>query len=153
PSLLAGEIPILKRDRLAYSFLSRQNVDADIEQRTTTGVVSSLPNATFASLDLQYHQHVNEDWYGITWARALSERIGFGATPALAVRSQRTQSSILAMAEDNSRNQAVLQYSRDFEYTHYRLLAKLGLSGARDSLTWGLTYTTPGLGLFGGGSI
>ena len=43
PSLLAGEIPVLKRDRLAYSFLSRQNVDTDIEQRMTSGVVSWVP--------------------------------------------------------------------------------------------------------------
>jgi hypothetical protein len=152
PSLLAGEIPILERDRLAYSFLSRQDVDIDIEQRVS-GVPTRLPNATFSSLDLQYHQDVSESWYGMTWARALSPRLGFGISPNLAVRSQRTQSSLLAMAEDNTRNQAVLQYSRDFDYLHYRLLAKLGLSGARDSLTWGITYTTPGLGIFGGGAI
>jgi hypothetical protein len=153
PSLLAGEVPILKRDRLAYSFLSRQNVDLDIEQRTTTTSESPLPNATFAAFDLQYHQHVSEDWYGITWARALSARLGFGITPALAVRSQRTQSSVLTMGENATGQQAVLQLDKDFDYLHYRLLARLGLSGARDSLTWGVTYTTPGLGLFGGGAI
>ena len=152
PSLLAGEIPILDRDRLAYSFLSWQNVDLDIEQRTTSDA-PPIAGATFASIDLQYHQDVSDDWYGLTWARALTPRLGFGVTPALAVHSQRTQASILAMAENATREQAVLQYGKDFDFLHYRLLARLGLSGARDSLTWGVTFTTPGLGLFGGGGV
>jgi hypothetical protein len=33
----------------------------------------------------------------------------------------------------------------------WRLLARIGLSGVRDSLTYGATLTTPGLGLFGSG--
>jgi hypothetical protein len=155
PALLAGEIPVLKRDRLAYSFLTRQDVDLDIEQRLTTGAgpESPLPNATFAAFDVQYHQSVSESWYGLTWARPVSPTFGFGITPELAVRSQRTQSSLLAMGENSGTgNQAVFQYSRDFDYIHYRLLARLGLSGARDSLTWGLTLTSPGLGIFGGGA-
>jgi hypothetical protein len=46
----------------------------------------------------------------------------------------------------------VLDMSRDFDFIHWRLLARLGASGRRDSLTYGATITTPGLGLFGGGT-
>ena len=154
PSLIAGELPVLEHDRLAYSYLSRQQVDLDIEQRVTTGAESSspLPNAQFAAFEVQYHQNVGESWYGLTWARKLSPSFGIGITPSLAVRSQRTIASLLAMGENGSRQQAVLQVSRDFDYLHYRLLARLGLSGARDSLTYGITFNTPGLGLFGGGA-
>ena len=154
PSLIAGELPILKHDRLAYSYLTRQQVDLDIEKRVTTGAQaeSPLPNATFAAFELQYHQHVDESWYGLTWAHKLSEKLGFGLTPSFVYRSQRTTASLLAMGENASGQQAVLQYGRDFEYTNYRVLARLGLNGARDSLTYGITLNTPGLGLFGGGA-
>jgi hypothetical protein len=152
PSLLAGELPVLKHDRLAYSYLTRQQVDLDMEQRLTTVSVPILPNATFAAFDLQYHQSVSESWYGLTWAHQLSPTLGIGVTPALALRSQRTIASLFAMAENAGGQQAVLQQTRDFDFLHWRLLARLGLSGVRDSLTYGVTFTTPGLGLFGGGA-
>jgi len=153
PSLIAGELPVLDHDRLAYSYLSRQQVDLDIEKRVTTDAASSspLPNATFAAFDVQYHQNVGESWYSLTWAHKLSSALGFGVTPSFVYRSQRTAGSLLAMGE-NANGQAVLQYSRDFEYSHYRLLARLGLNGVRDSLTYGITLNTPGLGLTGGGA-
>jgi hypothetical protein len=155
PSLIAGELPVLDHDRLAYSYLSRQQVDLDIEKRVTTDDAKSsspLPNADFAAFDVQYHQNVGESWYSMTWARKLSPALGFGVTPSLAYRSQRTAGSVLAMGEKAGGQQVVLQYDRDFEYSHYRLLARLGLSGVRDSLTYGITLNTPGLGLSGGGA-
>ena len=153
PSLLAGEIPVLKRDRLAYSYLTRQSVDLDMEERLTVGAESAspLPNATFAAFELEYHQHVSESWYGVTWAHATAAGLGVGITPEVAIRSQHTIESLFAMGANAGGQQAVLQHNRDFDYQHWRLLARLGVSGARDSLTYGATLTTPSLGLFGGG--
>jgi len=153
PSLIAGEIPVLDRDRLAYSYLTRQQVDLEMRKSVTLGAESSspLPNATFAALQLEYHQNVSEGWYGLTWAHNLTRTLGLGLTPELAVRSQRTSGMLFAMGENAAGQQAVLQYHRDFDFIHWRLLAKLGLSGVRDSLTYGVTFTTPGLGMFGGG--
>ena len=130
PSLIAGELPVLEHDRLEYSYLSRQQVDLDIEQRVTTGAESSspLPNAQFAAFEVQYHQNVGESWYGLTWARKLSPSFGIGITPSLAVRSQRTIASLLAMGENGSRQQAVLQVSRDL-LPHFVPLARgMGLA-------------------------
>lgn len=154
PSLVAGEIPILDHDRLAYSYLTRQQVDLEMDKNVTAGAGSdvALPNATFAAFELSYHQHVSESWFGATWAHSLSPGLGLGVTPELAVRSQHTTGTLFAMGENAGGEQAVLQYRRDYDYLHWRLLARLGVSGVRDSLTYGLTLTTPGLGLFGGGN-
>src|SRR5215471_691099 len=38
PSLLAGELPILKHDKLAYAFLTRRSMNMTLERRTTEGV-------------------------------------------------------------------------------------------------------------------
>jgi len=152
PSLIAGELPVLQHDRLAYSYLTRQQVDLDIAQRLTVGAVPLFPNATFAAFDLQYHQSVSESWYGATWAHQLSPTLGFGVTPELALRSQHTTATMFAMGQNAAGQQAVLQSSHDFSFLDWRLLARLGLYGVRDSLTYGLNLTTPGLGLFGGGS-
>jgi hypothetical protein len=153
PSLLAGEIPIFKHDRLAYSYLTRQAVDLEMQERLTVGAESEspLPNATFAAFEVDYQQSVSDNWYGLTWSHNLTPSLGIGVTPELAVRSQHTRGSLFAMSENAGGQQAVLQNEHDFDYLHWRLLARIGLSGVRDSLTYGLTLTTPGLGLFGGG--
>jgi hypothetical protein len=153
PSLIAGELPVLEHDRLAYSYLTRQQLDLDIAQRLTVGAVPLFPNATFAAFDLQFHQSVSESWYGLTWAHQLSPTLGIGVTPELALRSQHTTGMLFAMGQNAAGEQAVLQSSHDFDFLDWRLLARLGLSGVRDSLTYGINLTTPGAHLFGGGSF
>jgi hypothetical protein len=154
PSLFAGEIPILKRDRLAYVFLTRGSMDMEMNQRRSNGVeaIAPIPNAVFAAGEVQLKQDFSESWYGLTWARKLSPTLGFGVSPFLTVRSQRTRAALLLEGRDGADQQAVLSQSREFDYMYWSLLARLGLSGVRDSLTYGLTLTTPNLGLFGGGS-
>src|SRR5262249_13167688 len=102
--------------------------------------------------EVQYHQNVSESWYSLTWARKLGQTLGFGVTPSFVYRSQRTTGSLLAMGKNGSGQQAVLQDGRDFEYSNHRLLPRVGLYGARDSPTYGVTLNTPGLALFGGGA-
>jgi hypothetical protein len=155
PSLIAGEIPLLAHDRLAYSFLSRTQVDLLMEKNfASRGEPDSpLPNASFGAIQIRYQQSVNENWYGITWAHKLSPTLGIGVTPELAVRNQRTTATLFAMGQNTGGQQAVLQLDKDFDYSNWRLLARVGLSARRDSLTYGVTLTTPGLALFGSGGI
>jgi hypothetical protein len=96
---------------------------------------------------------VSENWFGLTWAHNLSPTLGFGISPYVAVRSQNTKLRLFSSAQDASNTATVANVSREFDYLHYRLLAKLGLSGVRDSLTYGVSLTTPGLGMFGGGNL
>jgi hypothetical protein len=155
PSLIAGELPILEGSRFAYSYLTRSQVDLLMEKNVTAAGEpdSPLPNATFGAIQLRYQQSVDEGWYGLTWAREVSHALGIGVTPELAVRNQRTSASLFAMGENAAGQQAVLQVDKDFDYTHWRLLARIGMSGVHDSLTYGITLTTPGLGLFGSGGF
>ena len=153
PSLLAGEVPLLATDRLAYSFLTRQALDLEIDQHTAlgAGTVAPFAGASFAAVELGFHQHVNENWVGMTWAHLLTSRLGLGVSPYLAVRSQETDVALFAVGATPGDSAAVLNQHRAFSYIHWRLLARIGLSGVRDSLTYGITLTTPSLGLLGGG--
>ena len=154
PSLFAGEIPILKHDRLAYAFLTRGSMDMEMNSRRTSGIQSivPIPNATFAAGEVQVRQQFTEGWYGLTWAHKLSPSLGFGVSPFVVVRSQRTRAALLLEGRDAADQQAVLSQSREFDYMHWSVLARFGLSGVRDSLTYGATLTTPNVGLLGGGA-
>ena len=147
PSLFAGEIPILQHDRLAYVFLTRGAMDMEMNNRQTTDI-----GGAFVAGEVQVKQDFSESWYGLTWAHKLSPTLGFGVSPFLAVHSQRTRAAALLEDRNSLDQQRILSQSREFDYMYWSVLARFGLGGVRDSLTYGVTLTTPNLGLFGGGS-
>jgi hypothetical protein len=154
PSLFAGEVPVLKHDRLAYAFLTRRSMDMEIDSRSTTGVGALAPitNPVFAAGEIQLHQTFSEGWYGLTWAHSLTPTLGFGVSPFVVVRSQHTRAALLTEGQDAGGQAAILTSTREFDYLHWGALARIGLAGARDSLTYGLTLTTPSLGITGSGN-
>jgi len=154
PSLFAGEIPVLKHDRLAYAFLTRRSMDMEIDSRTTTGVEELAPIASpvFSAAEIQLHQNFSEGWYGMTWAHQLSPTLGLGVSPFVVVRSQHTRAALLTEGEDAGGQAAILTTTREFDYLHWGALARVGLSGVRDSLTYGLALTSPSLGITGAGN-
>jgi hypothetical protein len=154
PSLFAGELPILDKDRLAYAFLTRRSMDMTLERRSTVGVEGLVPiaNPVFAAAEVQLKQKFSESWYGATWAHQLSPRIGFGVSPFVVARSQNTRAALLQEGQDAAGNVALRSLSREFSYLHFGVLARIGLSGVRDSLTWGITATTPNLQVTGSGA-
>jgi hypothetical protein len=152
PSLFAGEIPILDHDRLAYAFLTRRAMNMEMNRRSTTGAEAPIASPVFAAGELQLKQNLTDSWYGLTWSHKLSPNLGFGVSPFLTLRSQRTRAALLFEGEDAGGRSAVLSQSREFDFMYWALLARLGLGGVRDSLTYGVTLTTPSAGLFGGGS-
>ena len=60
PSLLAGVLPrwLGENNRLAWSFLTRQNLDVRLGQRITDPVAGAAASAAESYLD----QRVEEDW-------------------------------------------------------------------------------------------
>jgi hypothetical protein len=153
PSLLAGELPILKHDKLAYAFLTRRSMNMSLERRTTEGIDAGVPIASplFAAAELELSQNFTEGWYGFTWSHAFSPTLGFGVSPFVQVRSQHTLMGMLTEGQNASGQAAILNLSRDFDYIHWGALARMGLSGMRDSLTYGVTLTTPNVRVMGSG--
>ena len=154
PSLFAGEIPLFEKNRIGYAFLTRRSMDMKIESHSATGVDALAPidNPVFAAAELELRQNISEGWYGLTWARPLSSTLGIGVSPFVVVRTQHTRAAILTEGRDAADQAAVLSQRREFDYMHWGLLARIGLSGVRDSLTYGITLTTPNLGITGGGN-
>jgi len=128
-------------------------MDMAIDSRSTKGVDAVVPiaNPVFAAAEINLHQDFSESWYGLTWAHQLSPTLGFGVSPFVSVRSQTTRAAFLSEGQDAAGNMAVLTQSRQFSFIHYSLLARIGLGGVRDSLTYGVTLTTPNLSVMGGG--
>jgi hypothetical protein len=154
PTLFAGEIHLHGHDRLAYSFLTRQRLDAQIQGRNLP-IDSAIdsPQLSYGSASLILNQHMEEYWGGLTYSHPFNEHIGLGITPYIAVHSQTANFSGLAAALGTSGAGGVDLREADFSYTNWGLLAKVGLGIVYPNFTAGLVITTPRANLFGSGSV
>ena len=153
PSLFAGELPILKHDRLAYAFLTRRAMDMEIDQRTTdVAAFAPIASPVFSAGEIDLHTDFNEGWYGLSWGHVLGRGLGLGVSPFVVLRSQHGRNALLTEGQDATGAAALLTMTREYNYLYWGLLARIGLSGVRDSLSWGLTLTTPSLKLSGSGN-
>lgn len=156
PSLVAGRFPADSgaADRLAYSILTRQQANLDLQwrfvgaQETLPGVQGSGP----VSQDAALLQRLNEMWAGFTWSRSLSKVVGLGVTTYFALRSQEKGMSLSANTLRDSGGVAGLTYETNHDYYNVRLVWKAGLAVDLSPLSLGFTVTTPSVNLFGSGS-
>jgi hypothetical protein len=114
--------------------------------------MSASPDSATRSGEILLNLRLTEPWIGITWAYPFNDKIGFGVTQYIAIRSHRGRFQTTLQVDDTL-GQTALNLLRDFRYYNVRLLWKVGLIYQLDNLTLGLTVTTPSLNLFGSGRL
>ena len=90
--------------------------------------VLPAPGLEQTYVEARLEQDLDETWAGLTWSRKLSEHVGIGFSPYVAVRSQRTRAQVIAQAMGSDSTGAVTTTMRGFQYSNYGLLAKAGIS-------------------------
>jgi hypothetical protein len=93
---------------------------------------------------------MNEYWAGFTWSRAVSEKVGVGATVFGLIRNQGSQTTTLSQAKLDSLG-AIGVVDNDYSYEYGGLLAKLGIGADLGAWRAGLSLTTPNLKIYGSG--
>jgi hypothetical protein len=155
PSLFAGEIHFegLGENRVGYAFLTRQDAEFRVNERAdvTEGLKAAVPGLVFASSGVQYESRLREYWFGGSWSRKVGEKIGVGVSPFLAMRNHRGHAQALTQALGEAGQGGIAIRNWDYDYQHWRLLAKAGVSTDWEMWKLGLTLTTPSLGLWGSG--
>jgi hypothetical protein len=151
PTLVAGVLPrgwLGERTRMAWSFLTRQELKSRLGQRVTDPF--ELPGGDSAA-ELYLDNEVNESWGGLTVSRELSETLGIGVTWYGVYRGQRNRSELSLQAVSADQAGLTALGIQEFNYYHFRTLAKLGVAWERNNLRLGLNVTTPSAALFGSG--
>jgi hypothetical protein len=137
-----------ERTQLAFSILTRQQLVMRIDQRFTGNTAKGDGRY---GLETLFDTNMQETWGGLTLSHRFSERLGLGATLYGVYRGQRTrweQSLQLAYADASGVSALVVD---DFDYSHWRVLGKVGLAWEGEATRLGLAVTTPSGGLFGSG--
>lgn len=147
--LFAGRLRLgfLGKHRLAYTFLTRQSVDLLLEERTPLGGedLFGIPDLRFATGEVRLEQSLGEYWAGLSWSYPLTEHIGIGVTPFVAVRRQKVRQQLLVQGLGEGGLAGTAFQAREFYFRHARLLAKLGAAADYGTWRFGMSLTTPGL--------
>jgi hypothetical protein len=156
PSLFAGEFRFgwLGRSRLAYSFLTRSVSEFNTQGRFQNSVptLPERPDLDFLADSVRVNQKLSEYWGGVTWATTVNDGFGIGISTFIAARNQRgllQRTTLGAFGE----TPAAAQGTAEYRYNHWRALWKIGVGTQLKNWDVGLTVTTPGLKLFGGGEV
>jgi hypothetical protein len=151
PGFVAFSFPrswLGERTQLAFSLLTRQQLNLRIDQRFAG---STSARAGQFGLETLFDTRTHEQWGGLTLSHRFSDRFGLGATFYGVYRGQRSrweQSLQLAYPDGGGVSALVVD---DFDYSHWRMLGKVGLAWEGTSTRLGLAVTTPSAGLFGSG--
>ena len=99
-----SEVPsnVVGNNRVAYSFLTRQETDFRLQGRGSVTGDFEIPNLNLLADNLQVEQSMGEHWFGVTYSCRATAHVGFGATTYLAVRNQEIQILNFATALGNN---------------------------------------------------
>jgi hypothetical protein len=155
PILLAGTIRIhgLHDHWFGYSYVARQSVKLGLSTSTagTADILPAFPGPEDYVTQFKLDEKLSETWFGLTWSYKLSKHVGLGVTQYLAYRSHQGFVQELAETLDQGQRLGVAMGSRQYFYWHLRLLWKVGLACDFQTVTVGLTLTSPSLALGGRG--
>ena len=154
PSLFAGEIRLGEqpRDRIAYSYLTRHSNKFRLRSRIQeVGHDLSLPEVDFLANDLFNELDLNEYWVGGTWARKIGENAGFGVSTYFAYRSHRAKLENKTQVLVSEGQAAIGLVNSSYQYSHLRLLWKLGFATMVNNWQLGINVTTPGVKIWSNG--
>ncbi|MFI5236530.1 MAG: hypothetical protein ACHQLA_01175 [Ignavibacteriales bacterium] len=148
------DFDFLGDDRLAFSILTRQTTNLEFRTRIidSIDVISTSPGLENFAGGINYEKNSNDIWGGVTYSTKLSNTIGFGVTGYISYRSNKFTSSTILQALQSNGELASFTDIKNYRFNNCRALLKTGIGMVFNSLTLGLTVTTPSLNIFGDGS-
>ena len=163
PQIISGMLKLVKNDRFRFSYtlLTRNHNNILMNTRYTSEASQNDPEnpnpaaTTFAGA-FDYVNQLDEQWLGIGTGYSISDKLGIGATLFGIYRGQTYQRTNYVREVnyiDPYYVYATETIDEAVKYTTIGLLAKAGLSYMSGRWKYGLTITTPSVGLYGSGSI
>jgi len=152
PSLVATNLKFdwLGEDNIVLSFLTRYYLRFDLNYSNNSKY--NFENVSDIITSVRIHERMGENWFGITWSYNHKSKIGIGFTPYFVFRSHTTFINTDFQTISPDKDYYLAKESREYEYDHYSVLLKAGVTFDFVGQTFGLTITTPRLGYYNNGS-
>jgi hypothetical protein len=149
PTFIAGSMPrrwLGHRRRIAWSALTRYRFNARFNPRRADSGDSERSGG-----EVLFDQAMSENWFGVTVSERRGPGFALGVTGYVVYRGQRVRREVMAQATGPQGVGITSVGLRDFDFTHFRALGKVGVGWESGALQLGLTVTTPSAGLFSWG--
>jgi hypothetical protein len=156
-------VNLIKSEKLKFSYtlLTRNHSNILMNARYTgkasgSDPLNPVPSATSFVGTYDYTNQLNEQWFGIGLGYRVSEKLGIGATFFSSYRGQSYQlnNNVREIKYvDSNYVYSTMTNDEAIKYSTFRLIAKVGLSYITGRWKYGLTVTTPSIGLSGKGDI
>lgn|GEM_PF-821780 len=155
PGFIAGtfKLKFLPDHQFAFALLRRHGADLaiDYKQEFTGELIEEIPGEEIFRANILYLTKAKEEWYSIAWSYPISNTFSIGLTTNVVRLNSDKNTNIEIQAFAESGDVFIYQYHRRYSYGKYGLIWKLGISGIEEKYKWGLTITTPFVGVFGDG--
>ena len=137
----------LGKNRIAFSFLTRQSMDIGLKTRfDATNANSSISD------DFNFMEDLSDIWAGITWSLPIEKKVGIGITQYICTRSYSSRHELNIKTSDSLNQVSAVSGITQYEYLDFRILWKAGIGFKLNSFKFGLTITTPSINITGIGS-
>ena len=155
PSIVAAMFSFdsLGNHRLGISLFTRYDVKMDLGSTLVTSQIPEplIPVLKSFTSDFRLITNLSEFWTGLSWSYKVGPKMGVGITQYLTLRFHLTRMGISDHLIKTNDQILSTTDGREYEYTNYGLLWKLGVMFNFLGLTIGLTATTPTVQLYGNG--
>ena len=153
PGTVAGtfEVGFLPNHKFAYSLISRYRTSIGLNY--ASGIIFDDPIGPVEDVDeritdISLNSSLKDEWFGLTWAHALSENFSIGATVFGSIYESRDRGEtfISVLRTDES----VTTYTRNLRYKQdsYGLFFKLGAAWRWSKVDMGVNISFPYISLY-----
>ncbi len=156
PGFMAWQLSGVKAHdcKFVLSFLNRVRFDYNTSvTRTSENDSPDVAGNPWSVGEAYRHAKIDENWFGLTMARTLNEKISGGITLYGIYRSQQSR---LELAASRMTLEGAYSSGRavdEFKFWHTRMLAKIGFAYNGNPFSFGVTFTTPSVGIMGSGDV
>ncbi len=156
PGFMAAQLKqdLDRRLTIAFSYLEKTNFRYQASGYRIDSDPTPPPDGSYWFAGEAFKKsEVSEQWAGVTMSWKLNDTFAVGVTPYGILRNHSKRFQGMAQAMNADGNYAAAYHVDSMEFWHVRMLAKAGLAVDLGTYTMGLTLTTPGVGLFGTGTV
>ena len=153
PSMAGGTFKLFG-ERFAYSFLARRrsNFNLGISSREITDNITELyPDVETYNLKASINSEVDENWYGLTWAKEISKNFSLGISVFGSSYSYNGSRSVSHTIQYNEEAVAYFLTKTGFDQKSYGFHIKLGASYKLNKIDLGLNINVPYIEIYNEG--
>ncbi len=145
PSMAGGTFKLFG-ERFAFSFIARRRSDFNLG--TSSRIISDnltelFPNIEAYNLKASISTNVKEDWYGLTWARKMSENFSLGISVFGSSYRNDGSRSVSHTIQNNEDAVAYFLSETSFNQKSYGFNVKLGAFYKLNNIDLGLNINIP----------